>query len=118
MTLGRSGYDTMSCVNGCFMDYIRLINIGSTGFKCEGFWMRKEEMYCKEMTLVEKVIVAIVRGFQKGNKDCFITNQSLSVICSCNIRTINRALQRLKTEGLLHTRWKSVNGRMMRILWV
>jgi len=98
--------------------YIRVLKGLDVGLKCKGIWVCRDIMYSKDLTLVEKVIVSIIQGFQTGNKDCFISNQMLADICSCNMRTIIRSINRLKSIKVLHSRYKVINGQAKRILWV
>ncbi len=80
--------------------------------------MDREIMFDSNLTLIEKVIVAIVQGYQKGDKDCFVSNQMLADICSCKRLTIIRSINRLKSAKVLHSRFKVIQGQTKRILWV
>jgi len=80
--------------------------------------MPKEVIFGKEFTLIEKVIISIVKGFTDAGKDCFVANGLFADICSCSTRQVRRAIARLKKDKLVHGRYKPIDGKMQRVLWV
>lgn len=98
--------------------YFRLIRARDVGKACKGLWIPNEFMFCKELTLIEKVVVSIIKGFTDAGKDCYCTNAFFADVCSCDVRTIRRTLARLKTEKILHSRHKKIDNRNQRVLWI
>ena len=98
--------------------YVRLVKGFDVGLKFKGIWMSKEIVFAEKTSLIDKVILAIVQGFQKGNKDCFMSNQALADICSCKPRAISRAISKMKAAGVIPSRYKVINAQAKRILWV
>lgn len=98
--------------------YFRLIRARDVGKACKGLWIPNEFMFCKDLTLIEKVVVSIVQGFTEAGKDCYCSNAFLADICSCDVRTVRRAIARLKAEKLLHSRHKRIDNKLQRVLWV
>lgn len=98
--------------------YLTLKREGSIGKKSIGIWLKNTIMYNNELSLVQKVICSIIQGFQKGDKDCFVSDNVLALICSCDRRTISRNLNALLATKTIHKRFKRVNGEMKRILWI
>ena len=98
--------------------YIRLVKKADIGKNFKGVWIGKEHLFMRELTLVEKVILSVIAGFRKGEKDCFVSSQTLSEICSCNRSTITRAIASLEEQGYLLKRFIPVKGKTKRILQI
>jgi len=98
--------------------YFRLIKEGSISKKNKGVWLKAEVLFNTDMSLIEKVIVSVVNGYQAGNKDCFVSDTYLATLCSCNRSTINRNINSLVSRKILHKRYKKVMGDMKRVLWI
>ena len=98
--------------------YFRLIRARDVGKACKGLWIPNDFMFCKEMTLIENVIISIIKGFTDAGKDCFCTNAFFADVCCCTTRQISRAMARLKAVEILHSRHKKIDKRNQRVLWI
>ena len=98
--------------------HYRLIKDGSIGHANKGVWLPREIMFNDDFNLTEKVILSVVKGYQKGDRDCFVSDGYLATICSCHRVTISNTIARLIRKKALHRRYKRVNGVMKRVLWL
>lgn len=98
--------------------HFRLIKDGIVGKKCKGTWLRAEIMLNENLTLIERVIISMILGFQKGNKDCFLSDEFIGLWCHCTRTSANRIVNSLVSRKLIHKRYKRINGEMKRVLWV
>jgi len=98
--------------------HFRLIREGFVSKKNKGLWLKAEIMFNNKLTLIEKIIVSVIAGYQKGNKDCFVSDSYLAMLCSCNRVTISRNIKTLLLKGVVHKRYKKVQDEMKRVLWI
>ena len=98
--------------------YLRLLKRRSVARGCKGLWMDREILFNPELSAIEKLILATVQSLTAAGKDCWVSNATFADICGCKARAVSRAIAVLKTDKILHSRYKRIDNRVQRVLWV
>ena len=67
----------------------------------KGVWIPAEIWEWKQLSWNEKILLAEIDSFTSKNRDCFFSNEYISVFLDVGVRMVKKYIHNLKKEGLI-----------------
>lgn len=72
----------------------------------KGVWFPRDLWLDRNISLIEKSILVVVRNLDKGDEHCWATNNYLAEFLQCSVSTITRAIAHLKEIWYVEEVWE------------
>lgn len=67
----------------------------------DGIWIPKEIWLSKDLSILDKVLLAEINSLDNEETHCFASNEYLANFCQCSERQITNSLSKLKSMGFI-----------------
>ena len=69
----------------------------------------------KDLKDIDMLVLSQIEEFERNNKTCYITNETMANNFNCDVSTINRSIQKLAKMNYIHIEkeYKNINGKIV-----